>query len=100
MRRGSTPTNTISVNLDLTEATVFVSYWQSGRVLIDKTVEDLTVEADKIIVSLTQKETLKFKPGPVEVQVRYVMEDGTADASNIMETTAERILKDGEIMYV
>lgn len=29
-RRGSTPTNTFNVNIDLTDATVYITYCQKG----------------------------------------------------------------------
>ena len=97
--RGTTPTNTFNVNVDLREARIYISYYQRGRVVVEKTGEDLTVIESQITTELTQEETLRFKAGPVRIQIRYVMPDGTADASNIIETTAEEILKDGEIAY-
>jgi len=97
MRRGSTPTNVFLVDLDLTAATVFVSYEQGGKVIIEKTGTDLTVTDEDITLTLTQEETLRFSPGEVLIQIRYVMPNGTADASNIIRTTAERIIKDGVI---
>lgn len=100
LRRGTTPTNTFNVNIDLREATVFISYAQRGVVLVDKTGLDLFVEEDKITTRLSQEDTLKFKPGEVDIQIRYVKADGTADASNIIKTTVDMILKDGEIEYV
>ena len=100
MRRGTTPTNTFAVDVDLTGATVFVSYEQDGKVVIEKTGSDVTVATNALTVTLTQADTLAFHQGRVCVQIRYVDQLGTADASNIMETTAERILKDGEISHV
>ncbi len=100
MRRGTTPTNTFAVDIDLTGATIYVSYEQDGKVIIEKTGSDVTVTEDSLTVTLSQADTLKFHPGRVCVQIRYVDQMGTADASNIMETTAERILKDGEISHV
>lgn len=97
MRRGSTPTNTFTVDIDLTGATVFVSYEQSGRVVVEKTGSDLTITPDEITLDLTQEETLKFRPGEVLIQIRYVFPSGAADASNIIKTTFERIIKDGVI---
>lgn len=97
MRRGSTPTNTFGVDIDLTNATVFVSYEQNGMVVLEKTGDDLTVTADSIQLSLSQEETLAFKPGEVQIQIRYVLPTGAADASNIVRTTFERIIKDGVI---
>lgn len=97
MRRGSTPTNTFTVDIDLTGATVFINYEQNGKVVLEKTGDDLTISETSIVLSLSQEDTLLFKPGKVLIQVRYVFPDGTADASNIIDTTFERIIKDGVI---
>lgn len=103
MRRGSTPTNTFNCNVDLSDATVFVTYQQNGVNLIEKTGDALTITATQtgcnVTVELSQDETLLFVPGRVMVQIRYVKQDGSADASNIIQTTAELILKDGVIEY-
>jgi len=97
MRRGSTPTNTFTVDIDLRDATVFVSYEQDGKVVLEKTGEDLTVGEGSIVLTMTQEETLAFHPGKVFIQIRYVFPTGAADASNIIQTTFERIIKDGVI---
>lgn len=97
--RGTTPTNTFNVNVDLRGFTIYISYAQRGRVVVEKTGDDLYVTEQSIETTLTQEETLKFRPGEVRVQIRYVTPDGVADASNIIVTTAEEILKDGEITY-
>jgi hypothetical protein len=100
MRRGTTPTNTFAVDVDLTGATIFVSYEQDGKMVFEKTGTDVTVATDSVSVNLTQADTLAFHPGRVCIQIRYIDQMGTADASNIIETTAERIIKDGVISYV
>lgn len=97
MRRGSTPTNTFTVDIDLTGATVFISYEQKGKVVIEKTGEDLTITPESIVLRLTQEDTLAFTPGDVLIQIRYVFPNGVADGSNIIRTTADRIIKDGVI---
>ena len=97
--RGTTPVNTFNVNVDLREATIYVSYAQRGKIVVEKTGTDLFVTETTIETHLTQRETLQCRPGEVRIQIRYVMSDGTADASNIIETTTEEILKDGEIAY-
>ena len=103
MRRGSTPTNVFNCNIDLTGATVFVTYQQNGVNLIEKTGDALTITATQtgctVSVELSQEDTLLFATGRVLVQIRYVKADGTADASNIIGTTADKILKDGVIEY-
>ena len=103
MRRGSTPTNTFVTDIDLSNATVYVSYEQNGAVVVEKTGSDLTFTSGQtytISLELSQEDTLKFKPGTVMIQIRYVFPNGAADASNIIKTTAERIIKDGVIEYV
>lgn len=99
MRRGTTPQHIFNVNADLTSATIFVTYEQSGVVVLEKSNDSLTVSPDTIICSLTQADTLKFIPGTVRVQIRYVLPDGTANASAIMHVKSEEILKDGEISW-
>ena len=100
VRRGTTATNTFAVDVDLRDATVFVSYEQDGEVIIEKTGDDLTITEDSVSLDLTQEDTLAFRPGKVFIQLRYVTAGGAADASNIISTTFERIIKDGVIEYV
>lgn len=97
MRRGSTPTNTFELDIDLRNATVFVSYEQDGTEILEKTGDDLTINEDSIVILLSQEDTLKFHPGKVFIQIRYVFPTGAADASDIIQTTFERIIKDGVI---
>ena len=98
MKRGTTPTNTFKTNIDLTGATVFLTYSQHGRVVLEKTGDDLEISAEAIVTRLTQKDTLGFDAlQKVSIQIRYVFPDGTAGASNIMTVTVGEILKDGEI---
>jgi len=99
----TTPTNTFQTNIDLTQARVYLTYARNGRVLLEFTNERLIITEDSVTVKLTQADTAKLwsrSNSPVEIQIRYVTEDGIADASNIMEATVERVLKDGEIQYV
>ena len=98
MKRGTTPTNTFKTNIDLTGATVFLTYSQRGRVVLEKTGDDLEISAETIVTRLTQKDTLGFDAlQKVSIQIRYVFPDGTAGASNIMTASVGEILKDGEI---
>ena len=97
MKRGSTPTNTFEVDIDLTGATVFISYRQKKQIVFEKSGADVEIEPTKLTVQLTQEETLAFEPGDVEMQIRYVFPNGKADASDFMKTRAEAIIKDGVI---
>lgn len=98
-RRGTTPTNVFNVNVDMTGATVFVTYSQYGKVVVEKTGEDLTVAADSVTVVLSQADTVKFQAGNVSIQIRYVTAGGFADASNVIMVNVGQILKDGVITY-
>lgn len=99
MIRGTTPTLVFDVDADLTSAQViYITLRQIGRDAIEKTQEDITVEAARLTVRLTQAETLALEPGlPVEIQIRARFPDGSAIASNVMRTDAGRILKEGVI---
>ena len=85
------------MDIDLRGATVYISYEQRRRVVFEKTGDDLTIEEDRIIVELSQEDTLALITGEVCIQIRYVFPSGKSDASNIITTTAERIIKDGVI---
>ena len=100
-RRGTTPINIFNVDIDLTGCTIYLTYAQSGRVVIEKTGDQLEVTSDQIITMLTQEETLRLNESfMVEIQLRYIREDGFSDASNIITTQVGKILKDGVIKYV
>lgn len=99
MRRGSTPTLSFAVNLDLTTATVYITFKQSYETLLDKCSTDssMTVTADTITLSLTQEETVALESGACQCQIRYKMPSGVAGASDIMTVDVKDILKDGVI---
>lgn len=98
MYRGTTPTNVFRTDVDLENASVlFVSYKQNGKVVLEKSLEDVSVKKTLVTVNLMQKETLLFQDGIVTIQIRAKFPDNTAIASNLIRTTAEEIVKDGEI---
>ena len=96
--RGTTPGNTFMVPIDLTTCEVlYITYSQVGNVVFEIDLEDITVQSDRLIVKLTQEQTLLLKKGKVLIQIRGRYPDGTAVASDMIETTTEEILKDGVI---
>ena len=98
MIRGTTPINHFNVDLDLTEADViYITYKQNGKVAFEKEKSDIAVTAERLSVKLSQADTLKLDAREVEIQIRARFPDGNAVASNIIKTTASRILKDGVI---
>jgi len=97
--RGTTPTNTFSVDIDLRDAEViWLTYKQNSKIIIQKEKEDLEIEEDEVVTHLTQEETLALKDSaPVRMQFRVRYADGNAIKSNIITATVEEILKDGII---
>lgn len=99
MRRGTTPTHEFVVDVDMTSATaIYITYKQREKVILEKNIDDITVTDTKLMVTLTQEETLMFNINNiVEIQIRAKMDTGEAIASNIIKTSAQRILKEGVI---
>lgn len=100
MRRGTTPTHTIQTDMDLTDAEVlYITYRQNGKNVIEKSLHDgIVVMSDSVNVKLSQADTLAFSHrGEVLIQIRAGFADGSRLASNVMHTTVDEILKDGEI---
>lgn len=101
MYRGTTPTLcfTIMTMLDLSKVK---EVWVTLRSLVyERTYSGDEVRIDndskKMYVDMSQYETLSFSPGKIDVQIRMLMEDGKAYATEIVTTTIEEVLKDGVI---
>ena len=99
-RRGTTPAIPLIVeSADLTAWTVYVTFTNAGNTL---TVTNDRIEMEyangntTIMVPLTQEETLSFKVGACEIQVRAI-HDGTAIATTTVIEDVEKILLDGVI---
>lgn len=98
MKRGTTPTLTLTVDADIVGWTVYASFRTNGKVFtfendrLQMTSED---GVTTILLTLTQEETLAMY-GSAEVQIRAI-KDGTAIATDIQRVDVGRILKDGVI---
>lgn len=101
--RGTTPVYTLTLEgYDLTGKTVYVTIAQGG-LKMTLTGDRLTVVAEEsgstIAFELTQAETLRFKAGDAEVQLKCIDEQGNVDASGIGQLTIDRALLEREITY-
>lgn len=109
MIRGTTPTHTFTLpfSTDLIE-TVYITYIQEccygKNIVIERgkdvanNIDSCEFDGNKIIVELTQEETLSFIHGvEVEIQVRVKATDKKVLASDLIKTTVNEILKDGAI---
>lgn len=93
MRQGTTPTIQITVNnIDLADMErIYVVFEQNGN-LLKKSMTDLKVENNVISVLLTQEETLSFKNGNCNIQLRMITYDGIAMASPIKTVNVYSVL--------
>lgn len=97
MRRGTTPTITITTDIDLTSASnLFVTFKQGERIVFEKTLNDVTITGNTVACELTQEDTLALKDSMVRFQIRATIGDAKV-ASNIMTASVDEILKGGEI---
>lgn len=105
MRRGTTPTITLTVDKDVHDWTLYATFrsgmhnvtLENDRMTVELEPETETEEAKTLItVTLTQEETLSLGVGNAEVQVRAI-KDGTAIATDIKNIDVGRIIKDGVI---
>lgn len=99
MKRGTTPTISITTDVDLRDCEVlFFTFCQNNKTIIEKTKEDLTFNESGFACDLSQEETLRMaNTSIVKCQIRARLSDGKALASNIMSFSPEGILKDGVI---
>lgn len=100
MWRGTTPTYTFTLPDDIKLedfSAVYLTFAQGGRTILEKTKDELEPVDNGFQLLFSQADTLCFSPGPVKIQLRARMPDGTAVASNVISTTAQEVLKDGEI---
>lgn len=99
MRRGTTPELQIAVNgVEVGKLTKMYLTLKQNNYEITITEDDIGIdEADNLIkIPLTQEQTLGFKDGYVNIQLRAMVDD-SAIASDIKSVPIEHILMDGEI---
>lgn len=94
MRRGTTPTHTFVVPIDASDvAKIRVIYSQRGQVILTRDYD--TYQDGKLVVQLSQEDTLKFDDKqPVYIQLRVLTLAGEALASNVIETQSYWLLED------
>lgn len=101
MYRGTTPTIVFNINSDL-DFSLLSQVWvtfksQTVEVTKDMSQIGLDNENRKISVRLSQTETLSFINQCVETQIRFLLSDGTALATNIVKLPMNAVLKGGVI---
>jgi hypothetical protein len=100
MKRGTTPTLEIAVDgVKVTDLSSIYVTLKQDDLIITKSAEDIQVneEDNSLGVSLSQKETLSFRPGFVYLQMRAVTSGGNAIATDVQKIDAVEILQEGVI---
>lgn len=100
MIRGTTPTLTLTTDVDLSNAEVlYVTFQQCGVDIFEKTKDEVKIDGMTCEITLTQEDTLALSPRyPCYVQIRGRNPDGVAFATYPPEEIdVGEILKDGVI---
>ena len=93
MRQGTTPTIQITINdIDLNEMQNIYVVFEQNEYILKKESSDLDIEGNIISVLLSQEETLNFKEGTCNIQLRMITKGGVAIASPIKTTKVYRVL--------
>lgn len=98
MRRGTTPTLTFTLPINSSSIEcLYITFCQKNEIIIEKNINDCELSDDILKVTLSQKDTLAFKVGAIDIQIRLKTIDGSAMASNVVVADIRNCLKDGEI---
>lgn len=86
MMRGLTPTLTLALkeSVDFSAAKNVYFTVRQGPITVTKTGDSVTFSDDAVSVYLTQKDTLRFKAGVVEVQANWTYADGSRGGTEIV----------------
>lgn len=99
MKRGTTPALLIRVKgIEFKNIKRIIVTIRQKNVLLDYE-DQLSVNKDgnSITVYMSQEETLRLKSGSAQLQVRMLLLDETAVASNIVSVNVDEILREGVI---
>lgn len=94
MIQGTTPKHTFKLPFDVGLIDkVQITYAQNKTPIVTKEKAECELLENRVIVYLSQEETLKFKPNlSVQVQIRVVTTGGDAPATKIFTIPCDEIL--------
>ena len=104
MIRGSTQQLIFNIGINTEEVSqLWLTFSHSNRLnaeIFTKEINDVILSGTTITVPLSQEETLmlneyNIKEKVVYIQLRVLLKDGQALASNVVEITVEHLLKAG-----
>lgn len=96
MIRATTPKHAFVLPFDYSEIQKLrIIYAQDDNIVLEKTEEDVTFNANKIHFTLSQEETNLFDDKkPIELQVRVLTKSDNAIASRIYHLDCKKVLDD------
>ena len=98
MTRGGTPTFVIELEgVDMTDIKQVYVTFRQGAFVLTKKKKDMILSNTGLTFSLKQKETLRFKEGTAQLQIRVLTEGGLVMATDIMEEDVTPVLS-GEVI--
>lgn len=99
MIRGTTPKLIFSLPFNInTLKNLFITFNQNNKTILEKTLDDCELKGNKIVLSLSQEETLTFNSKEnIKIQLKAKTIDEDVIASNIIITSIGEILKEGVI---
>lgn len=96
--RGTTPTITFKLPFQTDLIRTVEIYFAQKTFLFEKTYEDCSFEENRLMVTLSQEETLQLNEGlSLRLQLRFVFTNGGVGATKILNTSVAGLLKEGEI---
>lgn len=102
--RGTTPTIVFHLPFDASTINNCEVYFsQNDFLVLEKKLQDLTLEGNTITTTLSQEETLKFSlqnNAKIAIQLRFVFTSGDVDTSTIVYVLARKLLKSSKIEYI
>ena len=103
MYRGTTPTH-VFTDLPVSRddiAEMWIVYAQNGKEVFCMSEDNATfINDNSLEITLGQEKTLALSKGRVDIQMRILLKDGTALASDVLSVPVGEILKGGKIICV
>lgn len=98
--RGTTPGYVLQIPMDLSGMSVYVTIKQGDKkVIIRNGIVEPYEDGCTVTIKLTQEQTLVFKEGTAQVQVRAIDSTGQAYKTEVGQLDCDLLLQDGVIKY-
>lgn len=98
MRRGTTQQLIFVLQEDISIAAIYITFQQGGKTVLEKSIDDVTIDGNQIFVELSQEDTLALRASQtVYIQLRIRDTSDNAVASKVLRLYTDDVLKEGVI---